>query len=134
MTTADTDIYHSVVPIIAEALGVEEDEVLPHVRLTDDLGAESIDYLDIFFQIEKTFGIRIEANERVLKTVMSDERFVRDGRVTDEGIQQIRQQLPSVDVTPLDETRDPARFPSVFTVHSVVEMVRTRLAESAGGT
>ena len=127
----DKEIYESVRAIIVDALAVEEEEVTAGARLTDDLGAESIDYLDIFFQIEKKLGVRIEVNERVVNTLMNDERFVRESMITDEGMEELRRQLPNADLGPLEETRDVRRFTSIFTVEGVVNMVKSRLAESA---
>lgn len=127
----DSQIYESVRAIIVDALAVDEEEVTAGARLTDDLGAESIDYLDIFFQIEKKLGVRIEVNERVVNTLMNDERFVRESRITDEGMEELRRQLPNADLGPLEETRDVRRFTSIFTVEGVVNMVKSRLAENA---
>ncbi len=134
MAMNDHEIYEHVRSIIMDALAVEADEITPEARLTDDLGAESIDYLDIFFQIEKKLGIRIEVNERVVNTVLNDERFVHDGRITDDGIEELRRQLPSIDLAPLEECRDVRRFTSIFTVEGIAGMVRARLAKNAAAT
>lgn len=128
MPTTESEIQDKVRAIIVDALGVEEDDVTPGARLTDDLGAESIDYLDIFFQIEKAFGVRVDVNERVISTIMNDERFVRESAITDEGMEELRRQLPGIDLGPLEQTRDARRFTSIFTVESVVDLVKSRLA------
>jgi acyl carrier protein len=130
----DSEIYENVRSIIMDALAVEADDITPGARLTDDLGAESIDYLDIFFQIEKKLGIRIEVNERVVNTVLNDEQFVRDGWITDDGLEELRRQLPSIDLTPLEEGRDVRRFTSIFTVEGITNMVKSRLAANEAAT
>ena len=128
MATTDSEIRDKLRAIIVEALGVDEEDVTPGARLTDDLGAESIDYLDIFFQIEKAFGVRVDVNERVISTIMNDERFVRESAITDEGMDELRRQLPGIDLGPLEESRDVRRFTSIFTVESVMDLVKARLA------
>lgn len=130
----DSEIYENVRSIIMDALAVEADDITPGARLTDDLGAESIDYLDIFFQIEKKLGIRIEVNERVVNTVLNDERFVRDGWITDDGLEELRRQLPSIDLALLEEGRDVRRFTSIFTVEGITNMVKSRLAANEAAT
>lgn len=128
----DQQIYEGVRSIVIDALVAEEEDVTPKARLTDDLGAESIDYLDIFFHVEKMFGVRIEANEQTVNSVLHDEKYVREGMITDEGIEELRRRLPEVDLAPLDESRDVRRFPSVFTVQGIVNLVKARLAADAG--
>lgn len=129
MAVTENDVYQIIRGILIDALGVEEEDVRPEARLTDDLGAESIDYLDIFFQIEKKLGVRIEVNEQVVSTLTTDERFVRESAITDEGMAELRRQLPNIDLRPLEESRDVRRFTSVFTVQGLVDMVRSRLAD-----
>jgi len=63
MPTSETEVFQKVQTVLVEALGVDEEEVNPDAKLKADLGAESIDYLDIAFQLEKAFTIKIEQKE-----------------------------------------------------------------------
>jgi len=60
---SEEEVFSKVQSVLVEALGVDEDEVTPQAKLKADLGAESIDYLDIAFQLEKAFTIKIEQKE-----------------------------------------------------------------------
>jgi len=62
MPTRD-EIYEKVSATLVEALNVDEDEVTPEATLQGDLGAESIDFLDIVFRLEREFGIKIPRGE-----------------------------------------------------------------------
>ena len=63
MSLSRDEIYNKVQGVLVDALGVDEDEVTPTATLSGDLGAESIDYLDIVFRLEKNFGIKIPRGE-----------------------------------------------------------------------
>jgi acyl carrier protein len=131
MTTSDSDILIRVRPHIVDALGVEEDEVVLEARLMDDLGAESIDFLDIFFRVEREFGIKIDASA---SSMMSDDRYVRDGVITELGLEEVRRRLPNVDLGLVEETRSVQDIQRGFTVESVIQMVKARLAENVATT
>ncbi len=127
----DDEIYEKVRQIVANALGVEEEEVTPEARLTDDLGAESIDFLDIFFQVDKTFGVKIDAHEKIMNTVANDDRFVQGGTITDAGMEELRRQLPGIDLESLEQSRNMVDFLRTFTVDGVVRLTRAKLNECA---
>ncbi len=127
MTTSDSDILIRVRPHIVDALGVEEDEITLEARLMDDLGAESIDFLDIFFRVEREFDIKIDASA---SSMMNDDRYVRGGVITDLGLEEVRRRLPNVDLGLVEETRSVQDIQRGFTVESVVQMARARLAEN----
>src|SRR5580692_9826598 len=79
------EIHTRVVSVLVAALGVDEDDVTPSATLQGDLGAESIDFLDIVFRLEREFGIKIPRGELFPESVFQgDPDFVRDGRVTDQ--------------------------------------------------
>jgi len=134
MPMTDHEIFEQIRPIIVEALGVDLEQVTLDARLTDDLAAESIDYLDIFFRLEQRFGIKIEAGDKLIRTLTEDERLVLDGTITDEGLEELRRRLPGVSLAPLEQSRDIRDFLSIFTGEALVRMVQTRLAEDHGLT
>ena len=59
MPMSRDEIFQKVQGVLVDALGVDEEEVTPTAVIKDDLGAESIDFLDISFRLEKAFGIKI---------------------------------------------------------------------------
>ena len=119
-------IYQSVKQILVDALGVEEEEVTLEARLTDDLGAESIDYLDIVFRMEKTFGIRIDRDEMMVGSSISEE-YVQEGRITDAGMEELRRRFPYGGLEALDQSRDIRDFLHVFTVQTLVKIAAAKL-------
>ena len=129
MVITQSEIYAKVQKAVVDALGVEEEEVTPDARLTDDLGAESIDYLDIAFRLERAFGITIKPSEISLGNLTTDE-YVQDGRITDAGMEELRRRLPYVDLDGLESSRDVAHFLSVFTVGALVRFVEAKLDSS----
>jgi acyl carrier protein len=122
------DVYKKVQKVLGDSLGVDEDEVTPEARLTEDLGAESIDYLDIAFRLEQVFGITIDASELVMTNVVSNPTYVRDGRFTDAGLEELRLRFPHLDLKKLDESRSIGDLMNVFTVETLVRFVWTKLA------
>jgi acyl carrier protein len=92
---ASDEIHGKVARVLVEALGVDEDEITPAATLQGDLGAESIDMLDIVFRLEREFGVRIPRGELFPESVFQrNPEFVPEGRVTDEGMSELRWRMP----------------------------------------
>src|SRR5262250_342322 len=97
------EIYTKVSSTLVEALNVDEDEIKPTATLQNDLGAESIDFLDIVFRLEREFDIKIPRGELFPESIFQgDPEFVQDGRVTDRGMQELRSKLPFADLRPFE--------------------------------
>ena len=113
---------------VANALGCGEEDVKLESILQRDLEAESIDYLDITFQLEKTFGITIEKDELFPQKVFQDEEFVRDGVVTEKGLAFLDQKLPFAELGEFRQDPKVTRVPDLFTVGLLVNYVKMKLA------
>src|SRR5947199_7784227 len=114
---ASEETYGKVVRVLVEALNVEEDEITPAARLQDDLGAESIDFLDIVFRLEREFAIKIPRGELFPESVFQgDPEFVQEGRVTDQGMGELRSRMPYADLNGFDHDRKLSAVPDLFTV------------------
>jgi len=125
---ADHDeVFAKVREVLEEALGVDEDEVTPEATLGPDLGAESIDYLDISFRLEKAFGIKIEQSEMMPADVLENPEYVQDGKITDNGMQTLRERLPHGNLAAIEASRSVDDFEKVFTVESIVKFVQSKL-------
>ena len=127
MTMAKEDVFKKVQEVLIEALGVDDDEVGADAKLVEDLGAESIDFLDIVFRLEKSFSIKIDQKELFPEDVLSDANFVDDGKVTDAGIEELRKRMPHANLDEFDKNRKVDEFSNVFTVDAIVEFVAARL-------
>ena len=124
----DSEIISKVRTCVATALGLEEDEVeLQHI-LSKDLEAESIDYLDITFQLEKSFGITISKDELFPQKIFSDETLVSEGVVTEKGMEFLSEKLPYADLDSFRADPQITRVPELFTVQLLVNYVKSKLA------
>src|SRR5215211_7397259 len=111
------EIYTKVSETLVEALNVDEGEIKPEATLQGDLGAESIDFLDIVFRLEREFGIRIPRGELFPESIFQgDAAFVHDGRITDQGLAQLRTRMPYADLSGFEEDRRLTAIPDLFTV------------------
>ncbi len=122
------EIYESVKEVLVEALGVDDDEVTPKAIITSDLGAESIDFLDIVFQLEQAFGFKIAQGELFPEGVASDPEYVQDGKVTDRGIADLKAKMPHFDFAPVEADRKIESVAKIFTVDAIVSFCQRKLA------
>jgi acyl carrier protein len=129
------DVDSAVKDAVVEALALDDDEVTPDSTLMDDLGAESIDLLDILFRIEKSTGVKIEASDLgdYIQGGIPDDEFSDDNEViTDKGAQQLNKVMPQTNPDELAGSLKAEEVITLFTVQNLVEMVKTR-ADGAGG-
>jgi acyl carrier protein len=125
-------IFGKVSEVLEEALGCDEDEITPGASLVADLDAESIDFLDIVFRLEKTFGttekpFKIDQGELFPENVMDNAGWVQDGKFTDAGMDMLRERMPHVDFSVFDADREVVRVGDLITVQSLVEFVSRKL-------
>src|SRR5262249_39153539 len=114
--------------VLVHALGVDEDEITPSTTLIEDLGAESIDFLDIAFRLEREFGIKTPRGELFIEPIYQGEsEIVQDGRVTAGGLDALRSQMPYADLSHLE--RDPRldAITDLFTVDLLVRYITWKL-------
>jgi acyl carrier protein len=126
MAMSREEIYSKVQGVLVDALGVDDEQVKPTARLRQDLGAESIDFLDIVFRLEKAFSIKIPRGEMIPEGVMTDPNFVQNGRVTPAGMIELKKRMPYVDLTEFE--KDPQVDQLPFTVDAVVNYVQTKVS------
>ena len=121
------EIFSKVRDVLVESLAVDEDEVEPGARLTTDLGAESIDFLDIKFQLEQVFGFRVEEGELFPDNVAQDHAYVSEGKLTEKGLSALKERLPHADFAELESDPSVAKVPEIFTVDAIVRFCETKL-------
>src|SRR5580704_13312609 len=130
------EIYSKVQGVLVDALGVDAEEVTPKATLREDLGAESIDFLDIIFRLEKAFTtdpakpFKIPRGELFpddLGALMNDERYVKDGKITPEGIAEMKKRLPFSDFTEFDKDPSMETASSLLTVDTVVNYMQSKV-------
>ncbi|MBN2562758.1 MAG: acyl carrier protein [Phycisphaerae bacterium] len=129
MAMSREDVFEKVREVLVEALGVDDDEVKEEATLTADLGAESIDFLDIVFRLEKTFSIKIPRGELTPPDdILNNPEYVENGRMTAKGLETLKEAMPHADFTEFEEDPDVSKMPNLFTVGMIVNYVTTRMA------
>ena len=127
------EIHAKVARVLVEVLNADEDAITPGATLQGDLGAESIDFLDIVFRLEREFGIRIPSGELFPESIFQgDPALVQDGRVTDQGLAELRAHLPYADLGGFEGDRRLSAVPDLFTVGLITRYVAWKLGDGAG--
>ena len=135
MALSRDEIFSKVQNVLVDALGVDEDEVTPAASLREDLGAESIDFLDISFRLEKAFTtdpakkFTIPRGELFPENL--DPSFVQDNKLTDAGLAEVKRRLPHADLSKLEQTRDTSLIPNLFAVQDIVDYLDRKLNAAA---
>lgn len=126
MPTHD-EIFEKVRTTLVDALGVDEEDVTPEASLRNDLGAESIDLLDIVFRLERNFGIRIPRGELFPENV-SDPDLTENGKLTDKGLAELKQKMPYADLSGFEADPDVEKILDLYTVDTLVQYVAGKLS------
>jgi acyl carrier protein len=121
------EVFEKVQEALVEALGVDDDEVSREATLVGDLGAESIDFLDIVFRLEKAFGIEIPRSELFPEDVLTNAEYVQDGKVTPEGLEELKQRMPFADLTKFEENPVVQEFGNLLTVNDLCSYIETKV-------
>jgi acyl carrier protein len=126
---SSSQINARVAKSLAQALGVEEEDIKPSATLQGDLGAESIDFLDIMFRLEREFGIKINKDELFPELILlGDSTVINDGRLTDNGLDSLQTHMPYADWSKFERNRRLDRIDEVFTVELVTSYIKWKLA------
>lgn len=129
MAKSRDEILKDVQDVLVDALGVDEDEVTPEATLIGDLGAESIDFLDIVFRLEKAFGIKIPREELFpAESLMNNPEFVDSGKFTEKGLDELRAKVPHTDISSFENDPDINKLGDLFTVEAIVNYVEKKLS------
>lgn len=128
MALSRDEIYAKVRTVLVDALGVDDDEVTPTAVIKDDLGAESIDFLDIVFRLEKAFGIKIPRGEMMPENLANDPNIVQNDKFTPAGVAELKARMPHSDFTEFEKNPTVEGMSKLFTVDSIVNYVQGKLA------
>lgn len=127
-TATKEEIFSKVQEALVDALGVDEEEVTPAATLQGDLDAESIDFLDIVFRLEKAFDIKIERGELFPEDILTSTNYVEDGKVNSAGITKLKERMPFADLSKFE--RDPVvqKLGQQLTVQDMCNFVEHKLS------
>ena len=124
-------IYTKVSAKLVEALNLDEEDITPSATLQGDLGAESIDFLDIVFRLEREFGIKIPRDELFPESIFQgNPEFAQNGRVTEEGLVELRTKLPYADLSKFEQNPEVSAIGDLFTVGMLARYLEAKLAPS----
>src|SRR5438477_3608869 len=127
------DIYKKVSGTLVEALNVDEEDIKPTATLQGDLGAESIDFLDIVFRLEREFGIKIPRGELFPESIFQgDPEFVQNGRVTEKGLSELRTRMPFADLGSFEANPEVGAISDLFTVEMITRYIEGKLSRANG--
>ena len=128
MALSREQIFQQVQEVLVDALGVDNEEVIPQATLMGDLGAESIDFLDIVFRLEKAFSIKIPREELFpAENLMTNPEYVVNGKLTEKGLGELRQKMKHTDITTFEKDPDINKLGNLFTVNAIVNYLETKL-------
>ena len=122
------EIFEKIKTALVDALGVDDSEVTPNATLTSDLGAESIDFLDIVFRLEKAFDIKIPRGELFPEDILTNAQYVQNGKVTPEGLEQLKVRMPFADLSTFAANPSVQDFGNLLTVQDMCRYVESKVA------
>ena len=122
------EVFEKVKVALIDALSVDDDEVTPDATMVGDLGAESIDFLDIVFKLEKEFDIQIPRDELFPDDILTSTEYVQDGTVTQDGIAKLKERMPFADLTKFEANPQVQDFGNLLTVQDLCNYVSSKVA------
>ena len=128
MAATRDEIFEQVKDVLVDALGLDDDEVTAEATLMGDLGAESIDFLDIVFRLEKAFDIKVPREELFpAEAVLSNTDFVSGGKLTEKGLAEIKDKMPHTDLSEFEQDPDVNKIADLFTVDAIVNFIENKV-------
>ena len=136
MALSRDEIFSKVQGVLVDALGVDEDEVTAKATLREDLGAESIDFLDIVFRLEKAFTTdpakpfkipRGELFPEDLDTLRNDPNYVSGGKITPTGMAELKRRMPYADFAEFEKDPSVDKAGQLITVDTITNYIDAKL-------
>jgi acyl carrier protein len=126
MPTKD-EVFEKIQAALVDALGVDEEDVTPGATLVGDLGAESIDFLDIVFRLEKSFNIKIPRGELFPEDILTDSKYVQGGKVSEAGVVELRKRMPFANLDQFAANPVVQDFGNLLTVADMCRFVESKV-------
>jgi acyl carrier protein len=120
------EVFDKVKEALVDALGVDDDEVTEDATMVGDLGAESIDFLDIVFKLEQSFGISIPREELFPDDILTNAEYINDGKVTPAGLEKLKARMPFADLSKFEKNPLVQDFGNMLTVKDLCNYVQTK--------
>ncbi len=120
------EVFDKVKEALVDALGVDDDEVTEEATMVGDLGAESIDFLDIVFKLEQSFGISIPREDLFPDDILTNAQYISDGKVTAVGLEKLKARMPFADLSRFERNPLVQDFGNILTVKDLCNYVITK--------
>ena len=127
MAPTKEEVSLKVQTALIDALAVDEEEVTPEATMVGDLGAESIDFLDIVFRLEKAFDIEIPRSELFPEDILTNAEYVQDGLVTARGLEELKTRMPFADLTRFEANPAIQDFGNLLTVSDLCRYLESKV-------
>ena len=127
MPPTSEEVFEKVRTALVDALGVDDEEVTREATMVGDLGAESIDFLDIVFRLEKAFSIEIPRTELFPEDVLTSAEYVQDGKVTEAGVAILKERMPFADLTKFEANPVVQDFGNLLTVNDLCRYIESKV-------
>ena len=121
------EVFDKVREALVDALGVDDDEVQPAATMVGDLGAESIDFLDIVFRLEKAFSIEITRSELFPQDILTNSEYVNEGKVNAAGLTELKKRMPFADLSKFEANPMVQDFGNLLTVQDLCRYVEQKV-------
>ncbi len=131
MVASRDEVFLTIKDVLSDALGVDHEDVSENVTLQGDLGAESIDFLDIVFRLEKAFSVKIPKGELFPDDVLNNREYVDGDRMTPVGVETLKAAMPHADFSVFEKDPLVSKMPDLFTVRTIVNYIENKLATTA---
>ena len=128
MPPTKEEVFEKVQGALVDALGVDDDEVTESATLVGDLGAESIDFLDIVFRLEKAFGIEIPRSELFPEDILTNSEYINDGKVTSDGLVELKKRMPFADLSKFESNPEVQEFGNLLSVRDMCRYIESKVS------
>ncbi len=124
------EIFENVCVIIENSTGKPKDSIKMEDTLFEELGVDSIDLVDILFELETLYGVELKVSdiEQRIRVELGDVPYEIDGIITSEGLEAIRKHMTEVDPASIKEGLTVNRLIQLFSVHSLCKIVHYRIS------
>ena len=127
MAPTRDEVFAKIQSVLTDALGVDDEEVTPQATMVGDLGAESIDFLDIVFKLEKAFEITIPREELSPEDILTNNQYVQDGVVTGDGMAELKRRMPWAQLDEFEKNPRVQDFGNLLTVGDLCSYVGSKV-------
>jgi len=127
MPPTSEEVFDKVRTALVDALAVDEDQVTPEATMVGDLGAESIDFLDIVFKLERAFNIEIPRSELFPDDILTNAEYVQDGKVTPVGIAELKKRMPYANLSKFEADPLVQNFGNLLTVNDLCKFIEGKV-------